>query len=398
MQLRMHRNLTLASLVAILMALTACNIGRTVDKVTLKRIAPGMLAFPDVGMACTAGGALGPVLVGLGFASDGVKEPKKSIILTMIAAGMCAERAAWDAERERLALSYVAQHGMPALSSRMQDLSLVGQRYHRDAAYRNFQAYQRTVEVFGAPNNFHSCPTKRLRDQDQLLFLLGLTAGLLATIHDIQAEQWVGVSQSIPREVEQASACLDDAKFWGVPGALSAVVQVSIPGAAKPGVDPWAALEAAAVRGETSGIWLGRALQLQAAVSTGKDELVWKVIQDHQLALMRAAGAEPGTAGAANPDYGLLNAYATSMIEYHSDLRYLENKGHRTPLGQLGQKPEPPPEPVSEDLLEGLVEPESATPAAPTPAANQPAQSAPVTHANAPAPTIKTTHNKNSPP
>ncbi len=332
-----------------------CNLGRTVDKVTLKRLAPGMLAVGDVGLGCASGGALSPALIALGHRTDGKKEPKKAAALTLIAAGMCSERAAWEADLERSRLRYMAGHGgSPVLGTAMEDLTIKAQRFHREAAARNLAAYQRVVEVYGAPTEDQACPP-RLRERDELLFVLGMTAGLLATLHDVQAERSVGVSQSIPNRVVEGAACLDNDRWWGLPGALESAVAGSLSGAVAPKQDPWVGLEAAAVRGEASGLWLGRALQLQTAYSAGRTEDMWAAIEAHGASLARSAGAGEDGSGAANPDYALLNAYASEMIEFRSDIFWIEATGHRTPLGQLGTKP---PEEISEDaagaFLEGL--------------------------------------------
>jgi hypothetical protein len=332
-----------------------CNLGRTVDKVTLKRLAPGMLAVGDVGLGCASGGALSPALIALGHRSDGKKEPKKAAALTLIAAGMCSERAAWEADLERARLRYMASNGgSPVLGTAMEDLTIKAQRFHREAAARNLAAYQRVVEVYGAPTEERACPS-RLRERDEVLFLLGMTAGLLATLHDVQAERSVGVSQSIPNRVVEGAACLDNERWWGLPAALESAVAGSLSGAVTPSVDPWIGLRAAAAKGEASGLWLGRALQLQTAYSAGRTDDMWAAIEAHGAALGRSAAAGDDDAGAANPEYALLNAYASEMIEFRSDVLWIGATGHRTPLGQLGTRPpEEVPEGELTELFDGL--------------------------------------------
>jgi hypothetical protein len=376
------------TLVAALVLTSGCNLGRSVDKMTLKRLAPGMLAVGDVGMACATGESLAPVMMALGHDSDGAKEPKKAAALTLIAAGMCSERGAWEAELQRQRILYTIEHGGDRSQfSVLQDLSATGQRFHEEAASRNYSAYRRVVEVYGAPTQEASCPKGRAlkKDRDQQLYLLGMTAGLLATIHDTQAERVVGVPQSIPPLVQDGVACLDDERWWGVPGALGAAIAALVPGASAPGVDPWIALESAAQRGEAQGLWLGRALQLQAAVGAGKDDVAWAAIAAHGAALSRSAAAGEGGAGSADSDLALLNAYASEMIRFASDVRWIEATGQRTPLGQLGQRPpadsaSAPPvvsDEEADDLLEGLDDgldqgapssPDAATAAATAPA------------------------------
>ncbi len=341
---------------ALAVATGGCNIGRTVDKMTLKRLAPGMLANGDVGMACASGGALSPPVIALGQRSGGAKEPRKTAALTLIAAGMCSEREVWRVGLARDRLLYMFKHGgSPSLGTAMQDLSIVGQRFDREAALRNLQAYERVVDVYGAANRDGACPSG-LHHYDQLLYLLGMTAGLLAVIHDIQALHSVNVSMSIPPRVAEGARCFDDERWWGLPSAIEASVAVSIPGQSDAKVQSWAALEAAALRGEDSGVWLARALHVQALASTSSTpESLWRAIQAHGAALRRGPAA-------ADSDYALLNAYASEMIRYQSDVLWIAATGSRTPIGMLGSRPPPPPgaerpgeDSVEEDdLLRGL--------------------------------------------
>ena len=320
---------------ALAIATGGCNIGRTVDKLTLKRLAPGMLANGDVGMACTSGGALSPPVIALGRRSGGAKEPRKTAALTLIAAGMCSEREVWRVGLRRERLLYMVKNGgSPSLGTAMQDLSIVGQRFEGEAA-RNLQAYERVVDVYGAPTADGACPS-RLRHYDQLLFLLGMTAGLLAVIHDIRAGHSANVSLAIPPRVVEGVRCLDDELWWALPSAIEASVAVSIPGQGDPMVDSWAALDAAAMRGDRAGVWLARALQVQATVSAGRLEHVWRAIEAHGAALRQGPSA-------ADADYGLLNAYASEMIRYQSDVLWIAATGSRTPLGMLGSQPAPAP-------------------------------------------------------
>lgn len=336
---------------ALAVAIGGCNIGRTVDKVTLKRLAPGMLANGDVGMACASGGALSPPVIALGQRSGGAKEPRKTAALTLIAAAMCSEREVWRVGLRRERLLYMTKHGGSlSLGTAMQDLSIVGQRFDREAALRNLQAYERVVDVYGAPTGEGACPS-RLRHYDQLLFLLGMTAGLLAVIHDIRAVHSANVSLSIPPRVVEGVRCLDDELWWGVPSAIESSVAVSIPGQGDPKVDSWASLDAAAMRGDSAGVWLARALQVQANITAGRSEHVWHAIEAHGTALRLGPTA-------ADSDYALLNAYASEMIRYQSDVLWIAATGSRTPLGMLGSQPPPAPGAVlpDEDDDSGLLD------------------------------------------
>ena len=344
-------------LVGLLASSLACNLGRSVDKATLKTLAPGMLADDDVGMACAAGGSLAPVTIALGHRSGGAKEPKKAAALTLIAAGMCSERAAWESELERALAMYRVEHGDPKEGAALQDLLIRERRSRAEAAARNLKAYERVVAAYGAPTDEALCP-RRLPERDQLLCLLGMTAGLLAVIHDTAADRAVGVSQAIPRHVQRGVGCVDDERWWGLPGSLKAAIGASIPGAGEPGVDPWTELERAARQGEAKGVWLGRALQVHTAAAAGKDEVVRMAIAAHGQAI-RGGEGEPAVA--------LLNTYASSMIQQRSDLLWIAAAGHRTPIGALGELPQTISDDEADALLEGL-EDEAPPPAATSPA------------------------------
>lgn len=349
------------SAVALVVALVGCGVGPTLDRVALRTLAPGMMAQRDLSMACAAGESLSPVLLAFGH-KKAKKEPRKAAALTLISAGICSELAAWDAELDGAQARYVLSRGgdprqWGAVSS---DALVREQRHHQVAAMRNAMAFERTVAVFDAPTQTRDCPD-RLKPREELLYLLGLTAGLLAVIHDARAERTLGVSNAIPQHVARGAVCLDDARWWGVPGALRAAVWASVPGAGPQGADPWADLERAAKQGEAQGMWLARALQVQTAASAGKDELVRAAITAHGAAL----------GGASEPAYALLNSYGSAMIQQFSDRLWIGEVGHRTPLGSLGTFPKGAADDGLDSVLEGL-------PADAAPPAGQVPASAPV--------------------
>jgi len=326
------RSITLVAAIvwALTLAQTACNLGRAVDRTTRKTLAPGILASSDVPMACAVGATMAPTMMALGYGKTPEKSPRQAVTLTLVAAGMCAELAAWDDELRGEQIRHSMTAGAPGQQAGplLQDALIRERRHHVEVARRDLGAFEGAVAAFGAPTEANECPA-RLRKEEELIFLLGLTAGLLAVIHDVAAERALGVSQAIPRLVERGAGCLDDRRWRGLPGALKAAVWVSVPGAAPAGVDAWAALADAAARGEAEGLWLGRALEAQAAAAAGKDELLRAAITRHAAAA-RSQGAA---------DLALLNDYAGRMIQHFSDRIWMADKGHRTPAGALGSFP-----------------------------------------------------------
>lgn len=310
-------------------------------------------------MACAMGETLSPVLFAIGKDKQ-KKQPRKSLTLTLISAAMCAEKQAWEADlqrRQMLFLTGKVEQGETArFAIRARDFIEQEKRAHVVAANRNYQAFQKITAAFQAPSDTQKCPTK-LKEEEQLAYLLGMTAGLLAVLHDGKADNTNEVSLGIPLLVEQGVSCLDSQKWWRVPEAIQAVVWLSIPGALPAGKDPWKQLELAAVGGEAQGSWLARALQVVAAESAGKDAILINAIRNFSKTHKQQK---------ADANYALLNSYAYSMIQYYSDRIWMDQTGQRTPLGKLGQFPddESKEESASEELLEGLVPEEDSPPAA----------------------------------
>lgn len=342
-------------------ALAGCSIGGLIDRATVKRLSPGALAEADVPQACALGRALSPVVLALGHGEPARKQPRLATSLTLIAAGMCSELEIWETELASLRADYALKQGAPreVQASLMKDLLYRERRHHAEAARRDSAAFQAAVGAFGAPTEQQDCPA-RLKPREELLYLLGLTAGLLAVIHDVHAEHAVGVSSGIPLQVARGAGCLDDAKWWGVPGALQAAVWASVPGSAPAGTDPWAQLARAADAGEAQGVWLARALQAQTALDAGKDDLHRAAIAAHATARAKGPGRESAT---------LLNDYAARMVQHFADQIWTRDKGHRAPPGELGlpaaaAKTELSPEDAA--ILESI----AGTPAAAGPAPN----------------------------
>ncbi|MCA9694234.1 MAG: hypothetical protein KC636_31905, partial [Myxococcales bacterium] len=306
-----------------------CSVSKIVDRATVKTVTPGVLRVGDVGMACAVGETATPLSLALGVGED---EPRRAAAVSFLSAGMCSELAAWEAELDRRQALYISGHGGDGAlwSTLARDAHERERRLHQEAARRNALAYERVVAQYGAPTADQTCPKKRLKEPDQLVFLLGLTAGLLAVLHDGAAERSMGVSLAIPRDVERGATCLDDQRYWRVPTALRAAVWTSVPGAAPSGQDPWAMLHEAAAHGERRGVWLARALEVQAAGAAGRDELLRAAIEEHA----RAAARGPG-----DPDLALLNSFAAGIIRHESDRIWMNATGHRTPLVALGTFP-----------------------------------------------------------
>ena len=302
-------------------------------------MAPATLQGTDIEASCSTGLALGPVLGALGL--DG-RRPYKAMTFTRLAAGMCADIDAWEAELVRLRSLHAGQ------GSTTRDQLIIEQRIHAEAAERYYAAWSLLDLAFPDQELGEDCPRLSTRRREDLLLLLGLTSGALAMVHDRAAEGAVGVPTDLPRKVERAAACLDDDEFWGVPGALRASVWALVPGAAPEGVDPWSVLSEAAAKGETDRVRLGRALQIQALATVGETEQLKQAIRDHAAAL---DDAEP------DPSWALLDSFGTALIRHESDKLWMSSVGHRTPLGALGTfADDPSPADALDPALDGILD------------------------------------------
>lgn len=332
-----HRTALVVSLCCV-GSLTGCRgtlyrqTGKMMSGYTVDHMVPAMMADEDVGMACETGVSMGSFLMSFERVTQ---VPKQAGSVTMLSAAMCAEATAWDEELRGLRALHEGR------STEAQDARIAEKRAHAVAAKRFLRAFQLSEEAFGKVGG--TCP--KLAPEDGAFFLLGLSAGLLAVIHDRAAGGEAGVPMDIPAAVIRSAGCLDDAAFWGAPEALRAALWTAVPGSEPEGTDAWAVLEAAAVKGEGAGVRLARAFQVQAAGAVGRDDLLREKVTAHAASL----AATP-----ASPEWRLLDAYGTTLIRHESDRIWTKHTGHRTPLGVFGEFPGAPAAPVDDSLLEGL--------------------------------------------
>ena len=100
-----------------------------------------------------------------------------------------------------------------------------------------------------------------------------------------------------------------------------------IPGALPEGEDPFERLEIADAQGEEAGVRISHVFHAIAAQNKGDEERLRDVIRSHAQAIEETP---------ANEEWVFVDAMATDMIVAISDRLWMENTGHRTPMGQLG--------------------------------------------------------------
>lgn len=298
---------------------------------------PYLLADDDVGMACQMGGALTGFVGSFERVAD---RPDLPVLVSYVGAGMCAEDVAREAELRQARAVRAGQ------ATEAQDAALSGERAHLDAARRFYRAWQRAEAHFGELGK-GACP--KIDESEQVSYLLGLSAGMMAVMHDRGARGAAGVPTAIPPKVARAAACLDDKTWWGVPSALAAAVWMTVPGTGPADRKPQDVLAAAAATGDAAGVRLARALQVIALAGSGDEVAMRAAIAAHGAAI--AAKAPPAR-------WRLLDAYATLLTRHHADLVWTRELGHRAPTTGLGEMPARAAKPSAEDesVLDGIGE------------------------------------------
>ncbi|RMG18173.1 MAG: hypothetical protein D6729_07405 [Deltaproteobacteria bacterium] len=333
-------NLAVTAFVCLCICTSGCRgflyaqTGSVMGSYAVEHMVPYILGTDDIDMACETGVSMGAFLMSFERVSD---RPSRAALVTWMSAGMCAESAAWEAELHQLRALGEGR------AAEAQDARIQEKRLHALAARRFLAAFREVEEVFGPVGE--GCP--ELEEGETHLYLLGLSSGLLAVVHDRAAEGEAGVPMSIPLGIARAAACIPDAPWWGVPSALQAALWTSVPGAAPPDADPWKTLESAAKRGEEAGVRLARAFQIVALSGSGRTGALRAAIARHARSLAERAP---------DPKWRLLDRFATLMIRHESDRIWTRERGHRTPLGALGTFPQEGDDSVDTDLLEGLDE------------------------------------------
>ncbi|MBU1429552.1 hypothetical protein KKF91_03220 [Myxococcota bacterium] len=336
-------------LILCLMALSGCSLtqmtGDMMKTYTVEHMTPYMMTSDDLEMACETGISMGQVLMSF---SRVVSAPHIAAVGVYATAATCSDEAAWREELRQLR-ALRAGNAPEAMDARIAE-----KRAHAVSARRYYASYQHLIKGLREPGD--RCP-EFINEHEETAWMLGLLSGLQATLHDRAASGAVGVPLDLPKKIARGSQCLNDEKWWGVPAALRAAVWVSVPGAVPQGQDPWATLAKARAQGEQAKVRLASAIAAQVAASAGKRALLVEIIKSFKVATKPA------------PQWRLIDALAARQVEAISDRLWTEERGHRTPFGELGSVPEKEEEDGQDGLLDGIEEdPAPATPtSAPAP-------------------------------
>ena len=277
---------------------------------------PFLMESDDLAMGCAMSEATAPLLMSFGRVT---REPDQLAVMLYLSAGGCADEQAREYELEALA----AMHAMNGNAA--EDAMIRQKRAHTVAARRYYKAWQHHNAQYGNPAD-GECPDFD-DDMDEFIYMAGLLSGLQALNAQIQSTSSIGVPANIGSIAARATSCLENDKWWGAPMALRATVWAMIPGAQPEGEDAFERLEIADAQGEEAGVRLAHVFHAIAALNRGDEAMVREVIRDHAESLERTPASE---------DWRFVDAMATNMIVAVSDRLWVENTGHRTPLGQLG--------------------------------------------------------------
>ena len=277
---------------------------------------PYLLESNDLAMGCAMSEATAPLLMSFGRVTA---EPDQLAVMLYLSAGGCAEERALEHELASLG----AMKNLEA--DRAQDAIIQQKRALALAATRYFQAWKRHNTFYGEPVA-GECPSFD-DDLGEFIYLAGLLSGLQALNAEIQSTSAIGVPKNIGSTVARATQCLDNEKWWGAPMALRATIWSMIPGALPAGEDPFVRLDIAYEQGEKAGVRISHAFHAIAAQNKSDDKRLRSVIRSHAESLEETPSSEK---------WGLVDAMATQTIVAISDRLWMENTGHRTPMGRLG--------------------------------------------------------------
>ncbi|WP_372964177.1 hypothetical protein [Marinobacter sp.] len=296
---------------------------------------PYLLESDDLAMGCAMSEATAPLLMSFGRVTS---EPDQLAVMLYLSAGSCAEEKANEYELAGLAKMY-AMDGTAA-----EDAFIQKKRAYSLAAKRYLKGWQHHNAYYGKPDD-SECPDFD-DEMDEFIYMAGLLSGLQALNGQVQATSSIGVPFNTASVVGRASQCLDNNKWWGAPMALRATVWAMVPGTEPKGEDAFERLAIAQEQGKKAGVRLGHVFHAIAATNKNDSDLVKSIIRDY---------SESVKTDNANEDWRFVDAMAESMLVSISDRLWMENTGHRTPMGQFGTFWDDQQEPVETMDLDDLL-------------------------------------------
>ena len=278
-------------------------------------IQPWFMASTDTDIMCAVGEGMVPMTFPFGPNVDPM------IPMVTLASGMCADERSKEEELRYLRALRVNN------AAEAQDARTMQKRWSDLAARRQYSGYQAIVRYFGAPGD--ECPDFADRNE-QMAYMFGLFGGFQAFQADLSNGGTAGVPLDTLPKAMKGLACLNSDEFWGLPGAIQAMVQIM---KAKVGndkvdlADGYAKLSAASALGEEQGVRIVHMLEATLYQMQGDEEKTKEVIRKHVKMISETAP---------DPSLRLLDEMATRGIRLISDKLWTQHTGQRTPFNQLG--------------------------------------------------------------
>lgn len=290
--------------------------GNVMQGFSREHTVPYLMQSGDLAMGCAMSEATAPLLMSFGRVTS---EPDQLAVVLYLAAGGCTEDQGREHELAALAALYDGN------GNAAEDAMIRQKRSYALASKRYLKSWQHHNAFYGEPGT-GECPGFD-DDMGEFIYLAGLLSGLQALNSEIQSSSSIGVPKNIGSVVARAASCLDNDKWWGAPMALKATVWSMMPGALPEGENAFQRLATADRQGEEAGVRLSHVFHAIAAINKGDESKVKAVVRQH---------AESLDTRSANEDWAFVDAMATNIIVAISDRLWVENTGHRTPMGQLG--------------------------------------------------------------
>ncbi|RLT98702.1 hypothetical protein [Ketobacter sp.] len=278
-------------------------------------MSPWFMASNDTDIMCAMGEGMAAMTYPMGPNIDPL------IPMVTLASGMCADEKA--KQEELRFLRAMNKNDVPTA----QDARTLQKRWTRLAAQRQYFGYQAAVRYFGEPGE--ECPDFH-DDNEEMAYMFGMFGGMQAVQMDLAVGGAAGVPLDVLPRAMDGLKCVDSDKFWGIPNAVAAVVDITKArldddkAAIQLGMDR---LNLAARTGEAEGVRMVHLIEAAMYMTQGDENGIKNVIRKH----VKMKEEYP-----ANPKLNLLDEMATRGLVLISDKLWTEHTGQRTPFGKFG--------------------------------------------------------------
>lgn len=312
-------------ILATVLGLSACSkdqlVGNGLRTYTIDHALPVILKTDDIPMICHANDGFTPIIKA--FTRFKV-ETDMMLAFGYAGSSICTETQAVEKE---LWSTLTEKQGWPDVAI---DARIAQQLLNKDAAKKQLNAYNHTVDYFKKQYNYDfgegKCP-KLKQEVEELLLFVGATSALQALNNDVSSGRLVGVDMGIPPKVVHAMECLDNNKWWGFPQALRAALTIILPESPEIEAAGWKSLQENATLGVQQGMRVGYATYAVIASLKGRD--------DHLRIALK--GFENVNAEKTNKDYLLLDAIAEQQVRHLANRFWMRLEGRRAPTEGYSQ-------------------------------------------------------------